>query len=173
MSNTLGYRLSMPAADALARIVEVMDDEHRSLTLTGYAGTRPFLGSVSGAEFRLRTRRSHRNGFAPILYGQVQPEGDESRLTGRFRLPLGTRWALAGLSLFLLVVLTILFITDVRRIGLDVSQLWILVIGAGVALGWYLTMQFGQLLVRKDKPAMRCLLDGKFTDALNEDRAQA
>ncbi|MDP9351581.1 MAG: hypothetical protein M3P51_08595 [Chloroflexota bacterium] len=164
MSNTIDYGLGMPPSEALSRIQSAVDDEHRSLTWTGqYSGTQPFLGSVSRNTFRIRRRRSHRNGFAPILFGEVHSEAGGSRVTGKFRMPLGTRWALGLLSLFVLVVLSILFITDVRRIGLDTSQLWILVMGVLIGGGWYLTMQVGFLLAREDKRTIRHYLDDLFS----------
>ena len=74
-------------ADALRRSI---DEEHRTLfSLSGYRGSLPVLGEVTGTTFRLQRRRYWHNDFAPNFYGEIQTEASGSRIEAHFDV---SRW---------------------------------------------------------------------------------
>jgi hypothetical protein len=75
------------------------DEEHRTLfSLSGYRGSRPVLGEVTGNTFRLQKRRYWRNDFAPHLYGQFRSEAGGSRIEAEFDL---SRWVKSFMRIWL------------------------------------------------------------------------
>jgi hypothetical protein len=101
--------------EALRRSI---DEEHRTLfSLSGYRGSRPVLGEVTGNTFHIHKRRYWRNDFAPYLYAEFQTKGSGSRIEAYFDV---SRWVklfmriwlagvvLLGAPMFVLTALDVL-----------------------------------------------------------------
>jgi hypothetical protein len=74
------------------RIEAGVDPERFSLwALSGYAGGKALLGKFSEDRFRLRVRRSYKNSFAPLFYGEIQSHDEGAQISGSFRLHPFTR----------------------------------------------------------------------------------
>ena len=60
----------------LARLSGEIDiDQWTLFSFSGYTGYAPFLGRISGNEFRLHKRRCGHNSFGPVLFGRVRADG--------------------------------------------------------------------------------------------------
>ena len=98
------YRVRLSSQQVLSQITESVDQEGPS-SLAGLLGTKPFIGKIDGNTFRIKKRRHYWNGFVPLLYGHVEPVGEESLITVQIqtrRLTFATIWmtvwtGLAGL----------------------------------------------------------------------------
>jgi hypothetical protein len=121
------------------RLSEAIDPERRALvSLSGYKGSKPFLGTVEGWQFRILLRTYNRNGFPPVLSGSLQPERQGARVKGVLDLEITSKIAICLLSAFgLLVVMTlVIFVYPLTR---HTGRQWIaILVGCGfliLALG--------------------------------------
>jgi hypothetical protein len=82
------------------RIRDAIDREHRTFFgLSGYRGSKPFVGEVDGRYLRLLQRiYSMRNSFPPVLTAEFQPRGAGTRVNGIFDLELTSKIAICSLS---------------------------------------------------------------------------
>jgi hypothetical protein len=77
----LQTRLSLE--ECVQELAEAVDPERRSLTSpSGFAGSRPFIGSISGGRFRVWKRRGYRSSFAPVFYGVLKPATKGTHIVG-------------------------------------------------------------------------------------------
>jgi len=81
-------------------IRDAIDREHRSFFgLSGYRGSKPFVGEVDRRYFRLRQRiYGMRNAVQPVLTAEFQPHGTGTRVNGIFDLGLTSKIAISLLS---------------------------------------------------------------------------
>jgi hypothetical protein len=83
--NSIALRTELNADECLRRLQEGTDLGVRTIaSFSGYKGKKPVLSRFDGHRFRLWKRRYYRNDFAPIIFGEVHPEGRGSRIEGRF-----------------------------------------------------------------------------------------
>jgi hypothetical protein len=75
-----------------ARLVGQIDVQKRTLfSFSGFKGSKPVIGFISGNEFSLQKRRFWRNDFAPVLYARVLPAMKGALIEAYvFRLPYGS-----------------------------------------------------------------------------------
>src|SRR5438093_1119030 len=112
MAHDFSYHVAMPPNSVLEKIASSIDPETPSFrSLTGYAGTKEFVGRIRDEHFVIRKKRRYLNGFAPDLHGRIIPEEKGSFVRLTFRLRLATKiivvlWSCA------LVVLLGLFLSD-------------------------------------------------------------
>ena len=156
-SRNLEYVVALPPRDVLRRLADRIDEERwPSLTVSGYAGRKPFLGRIRGNRFLLRKRPAHRNGFAPRLTGTVVEDRHGSRITARFRLGTGTRLGIASFYAFLGLFSLVSLASTGSHQALDPTG----VVGAGMvgAAGAVLILA-GKVLAQPEKRELRGLLD--------------
>jgi hypothetical protein len=99
----------------VARLRGSVDEERWTLfSLSGYRGHRPIIGKFGERTFRLQKRRYWHNDFAPFFYGQIQSEGNGTRIEGYFDIARHVRlymriWlgavAIMGAPIFVLTLL--------------------------------------------------------------------
>jgi hypothetical protein len=98
---------SLSINECLSRLAFAIDAEKRSLSWSGYKGSRPILGKIYGDQFRLRKRIYYRNDLQPFFYGQFVPSENGTLIDGNFRMHPFTKWFMiywfAFLAFFLVV----------------------------------------------------------------------
>jgi hypothetical protein len=91
------------------RLGEAMDPERPAFFgfgLSGYRGSKPFLGKVDEKQFRVLQRiYFNRNSFPPVLTGEFQREGAGTRVKGVFDLEVTSKIAICLFSVVGLFVL--------------------------------------------------------------------
>src|SRR5262245_20342734 len=105
------------------RIRAGIDRERRTFFgLSGYRGSKPFVGEVDGMYFRLVQRIYRlRSSFSPILTAELQPQGVGTRVHGSFDLELTSKIAISLLSACgVLIVGMVAFISYASRPVLSV-----------------------------------------------------
>ena len=79
------------------RLREEIDPERPAFfgfMLSGYRGSKPFLGTVNGKQFRVLQRvYFNRNSFPTVLTGEFEPQGVGTRVKGAFDLELTSKIA--------------------------------------------------------------------------------
>ncbi len=74
--------------------------------LSGYRGSKPFLGQVDGKRFCVIQRvHSNRNSFPPVLTGEFRAEGAGTRVKGAFDLELTSKIAICLFGVLGLLIL--------------------------------------------------------------------
>jgi hypothetical protein len=68
-----------------ARLAGQIDVQKRTLfSFSGFRGSKPVIGFISGNEFSLQKRRFWRNDFAPVLYARLLPAMKGALIEGYF-----------------------------------------------------------------------------------------
>jgi hypothetical protein len=93
--------------ECACRLREVIDIERPTFFgLSGYRGSKSFLGIVDGRQFRVLQRvYSNRNSFPPVLTGEFEPQGTGTRVKGVLDLELTSKIAICLFIAFGLLVL--------------------------------------------------------------------
>ena len=93
--------------ECATRLSEEIDAERpTAFGFSGYRGSKPFLGRVSGNRFRVLQRvYSNRNSFPPVLTGEFEPRGNGTRIRGVLDLEVTSKIAICVFSVFGLLVL--------------------------------------------------------------------
>ncbi len=128
-------------AECIRRLESSVDKEG---VWVGLTGSKAILGQVRGDEFTLRKRLRYRNSFNPIFYGNLNPEGNGTRITGYFGLH-----PLIPLTMFLWFA-GVLFYGFVLRRGYFPPAIIIILLAGGVVV-MALGMWFGR---REEKPVL-------------------
>jgi hypothetical protein len=74
-------------------------------SLSGYRGSRPFLGDIEGRQIRMLQRSYRRNAFQPVFSGEFQAQGSGTRVIGTLDLELTSKIAICLLGTFGVIVL--------------------------------------------------------------------
>jgi hypothetical protein len=120
------------------RLTQAIDAAHFSFfSLSGYRGRKPFLGRVSGQEFRVFQRLYGRNAFPPVLSGAFLPGGKGTQIEGSFDLELTSKIAICLLSLFGVLVITPVVLYSIKE---PTVPRWLALAFAGIYItGAFLT----------------------------------
>jgi len=93
------------------RLRELIDPEQPTMFgLSGYQGSKPFLGEAEGKQFRVLQRiYSSRNTLPTVLTGEFQAQGTGTRVKGTFDLETTSKIAIClfgvvGLLLLILII---------------------------------------------------------------------
>jgi hypothetical protein len=90
------------------RLAAAIDPERLSIfSLSGYSGSKRFLGMVEGRHFRIFQRTYGRNAFPPVLSGELQPRGEGTRVEGAFDLELTSKIAICFILAFMVLPTTL------------------------------------------------------------------
>jgi len=118
-----------------------IDSERRTFfSLSGYRGSKPFLGAVEGLEFRLLQRVYYRNSFPPVLTGEFISHGHGTRVEGTFDLELTSKIAICVLLGFGLLIVPVIC-TAVRGSGNTLAA-------ATIAIGYAALALFAPRIIR-------------------------
>jgi hypothetical protein len=100
-----------------SRLAQAIDPERPSfLSFTGYSGSKLFLGTVEGRQFRIFERTLTRNvPLIPILSGEFQPKGGGTRIEGAFDLDRGAKLALGFLAVVAPLFSVIIYVSMQRK----------------------------------------------------------
>jgi hypothetical protein len=116
---------------------------------SGYAGTRPILGKLGGAGFRLQKRRGYRNSFAPFFFGRFVASDRGTLIEGEFRMHPWAKVFMTGWFSFL-VVFSVAFLIS-RRSGSQSSLIIDLGVPIMMAVFGVLLVKFGRWLGRGEE----------------------
>lgn len=83
----LSIHTNLPVFECAYRLRVAVDEPHWSLfSLSGYAGSKPVIGTVDGTEIRLQQRSRIRHPWEAIfLDARLVPDQSGTRIEGRFR----------------------------------------------------------------------------------------
>ena len=84
-------RTRIPIHECKTRLASAVDAERLALSMSGYAGSKPILGKLRDATFRLQKRRYYRNSFAPFFFGRFVASAGGTFIEGNFRMHLFVR----------------------------------------------------------------------------------
>jgi hypothetical protein len=122
--------VALSPEDILARIQTSIDSERLTpFAASGYSGSKPMIGRVSGRTFSLQRRRVGKNGFAPRLVGRVEPDGNGALVRARIALDGPTKWLFA-----IYLVVTFLLPLAIAATDRSPDSLSLLAAGAALAL---------------------------------------
>jgi len=149
----------IPIEECKARLASSVDAERLGFSWSGYAGSRPILGKLRGATFRLQKRRYYRNSFAPFFFGRFVAADGGTLIEGEFRMHPFVKvfmvvW-FSFLSVFSVIVLISVF---ARQADVQGSPVLGLVIPAGMAAFGIALVKFGRWLGRSEETAIVAFL---------------
>lgn len=133
-----------------------MDAETWAFSLSGYAGSKPVLGTIQGDTIRLQIRRYYRNSFAPRYHGRLRCVRDGTAIEGEFRMHPFVRVFMAiwfSFLAFFLVAVLASFVTGRAEVRSS-NNLALLLIPLGMAAFGVLLIKFGQWLGRSEERKM-------------------
>lgn len=94
----LAFSSDFNSEECARRLREEIDTERPAFfgfMLSGYRGSKPFLGTVNGKRFRVLQRITfNRNSFPSVLTGEFEPQGTGTRVKGVFDLELTSKIAI-------------------------------------------------------------------------------
>jgi len=97
------------------RLNQAIDAEEFALfSFSGYHGVKPFLGEVTGLQFRVFARR-YRNTFPPVLAGAFLPRKEGTRVEGIFDIELTSKIAICLFSLVGVLVTAPIVVFSLRN----------------------------------------------------------
>ena len=118
-----------------------IDSERPTLfSISGYRGSKPFLGAVEGLEFRLLQRTYYRNSFPPVLSGKFSAHGHGTRVEGTFDLEVTSKIAICALLGFGILIVPAICMA-VRAGGNTLAA-------AAIAIGYAALALFAPRIIR-------------------------
>ena len=141
----LHTRLSI--AECRARLESAVDPERFAFSLSGYAGSKDFLGKIGDTGFRLQKRRNYHNSFAPFFYVHLTSGDTGTIIEGDFKMHPFVRpfmtFGFSFLAVFAVVALVLPSRGQPEAAGVRILML--LAAGVMAAFGFGL-VRFGQWL---------------------------
>jgi len=111
-------RTDFDAEECGRRLIQSIDLEQRTIfSLSGYKGTAPVIGWLDGNQFYLHKRRTYRNDFAPLCYGNFVAQDKGTLVECYFDL---RRWT----KLFIKLWLTLVILIGVPIFAISVHDLF-------------------------------------------------
>jgi hypothetical protein len=133
--------------------------EKWSFLPSGYAGSRPILGTIGQDTFKLQKRQFYRNSFAPQFYGHLRPWEHGTILEGEFKMHPSVRvFMLVWFSFLALFIIIALVSLTVSPKGVHDSSGGLLVIPIGLEVFGVALVIFGQRLARGEQGEIEAFL---------------
>jgi hypothetical protein len=99
------------------KLMEEIDPARRTIfSFSGYRGTKPVIGLISGLELRLQKRRYWRNDFVPILYGRIITDGAGTRIEAYWGIQRWTRIFMRIWLILAALIGTPIFLASLRQL---------------------------------------------------------
>ena len=142
----------IPIGECKDRLSCAVDAERFSFSWSGFAGSRPILGSVTDSGFRLQKRRYYRNSFAPCFHGRFLPSDSGTRIEGEFRMnPFAKVFMLVWFS-FLTVFIAVMLVSVIaERPDVRGGASSVLLVPVGMAAFGVALVKLGQWLGRGEE----------------------
>ena len=165
-----GTRLHLAASgspqEVAGRLKALVDPPRRAWSLSGYAGSGPFIGNISERGFEIWSRRSYHNAFAPVIRGTIQSGGANTVwIDASIGLSSGTAAMIGLIGAFDVVWLGGVIATEAQRAivsgnASSLASLWVpcalllAFVGVAVLLG-----TFGWLIEQESAADLRGVLE--------------
>jgi len=153
---TVLHSVLRPTAMVEALRASIDPDEWTILSLSGYKGTKPIIGSIGENAFWLQKRRYTRNDFAGRFFSRFDPEPEGTRIEGHFGPPSWARWFMRiwlGMAILIGAPLFIGSLWSITTRGYNAAENdWLgVVVPLALVLYGIFVPKLGRLLGRSDE----------------------
>lgn len=142
------------------RLTEGIDPERISLfSRSGYAGSRPFIGTIKAYQFHFKKRKNYQNGYDPYFFGTLKPVATGSIVEGRFGMRPATRIFMTVWYSLAIVIGSIMLIASISAIATGYPSVkgnpWLgVIIPIALPTLAFAMMKLGQRLSRSEMREM-------------------